>query len=131
MEIMAIKWEVNHHHLLNLQAKFTYDRVNKTFQDNHGSDHGIRKIQVEKLNNFLILGYWKYEYFCQHFYQSIFCKYVCNSNCFWKVCGEVYISEILNLVTVAFHRMQHQHWGLFLAFIFNCKFCEEFWAENN
>ena len=51
---------------------------------------------------------------------------VFNSNCFWKVCEEVYVSEIVNLVTVAFHRMQHRYWGLFLDFIFNCKFCEEF-----
>ena len=57
---------------------------------------------------------------------------VFNINCFWKVCEEVYVSEIVNLVTVAFHdRMQHQYWGLLLGFIFNCKFCEEFWAENN
>ena len=57
---------------------------------------------------------------------------VFNINCFWKVCEEVYVSEIVNLVTVAFHnRMQHQYWSLFLGFIFNFKFCEEFWAENN
>ena len=59
MEIMEIKREVNHHHLLNLQAKFTYDPVNKTakftydcvnktYQDNHGSDHGIRKTSSSK-----------------------------------------------------------------------------------
>ena len=48
---------------------------------------------------------------------------VFNSSCFWKVCEEVYVSEI---VTVVFHRMQHRYWGLFLALFLIVNFVRNF-----
>lgn len=51
---------------------------------------------------------------------------VFNSNCFWKVCEEVYVLEIVNLVAVAFHRRQHRYLGLFLDLFLIVNFVRNF-----
>ena len=51
---------------------------------------------------------------------------VFNSSCFWQVFEEVYVSEIVNLITVNFHRMQHRYLGLFLALFLIVNFVRNF-----
>ena len=51
---------------------------------------------------------------------------VFNGNYFGKVCEEVYVLEIVNLVTVAFHRLRHRYWGLFLALFLMVNFVRNF-----